>query len=602
MKKIICTALLVMGTQSYAVSPWLENLDRDDKQQQMDLRWKASGGQVDIKFMHQKLQAMNIQLFPQPEFPEKNWDRSHLVFSISKNSELQLQMPYGNVEKVTDGYLSVDADFSLSSADMNLKVNAFKLVPMAITRNESDIVNFQLIDQNGRHMFNIYSVHIEYDKDRGLLKMSNMDLFATQELEDTLKIPGLKGQVVGQLHTYNHLNIPKEAQRELTGLSCSNRPLWDADVDVQLTNMSSVQWVGNVDSNNIIVAPSAELKNVGPADVPWYSKYSGSFPPFDNDQHPFLNWSMYREVDGRFEQMGVSGIKHAFLTINSNCTLNCNDNHILWPGCEDVYGVGTNDSSSVLGPRDELNAFEGTWDNCGTFFDPEPCTGSQQNSSSGTGQNRLVVNTNELTDNNNDAVYMQSWYLIRDDINIFNSMGYRTLNPSQNGGNWNMSPSNDFTNGPALDKYVPRNTIGSMQASQTIATSEGQFAVAVKVVDLGGGLYRYNYAIENYDFDPRFVNFNIPLANSAMVADTVFADPDTNDANNWQFSHSNGILSVIGNTQNEQDWGELFSFSFTSDSPPYLRIMTIGASESVDNVVVTAPTLVPELIFKNGME
>ncbi len=602
MKKILCTALLVMGTQSYAVSPWLENLDRDDKQQQMDLRWKASGGQVDIKFMHQKLQAMQIQLFPQPEFPEKNWDTNHLVFPISKNSQLELQMPYGNIEKVTGGYLSVDSNFSLSSAKMNLQVNAFKLVPMAVTRNDSDIVNFQLLDQNDRALFNIYSVHTEYNKEQGLFKMSNMDLFATQELENILDIPGLDGQVVGQLHSYNHLNIPNNAQRELTGLTCSNRPLWDADVDVQLVDMSSVQWVGNVDANNIIVAPSAELKNVGPADVPWYSKYSGSFPPYDNDQHPFLNWSMYREVNGRFEQMGVSGIKHAFLTINSNCTLNCNDSHILWPGCEDVYGVGTNDSSSVLGPREELNAFAGTWDNCGTFFDPEPCVGFQQNSSSGTGQNRLVVNTGELTDNDNSAVYMQAWYLIREDINIFNSMGYRTLNPSQNGSNWNMSPSNDFTNGPALDQYVPRDTIGAMQASQTITTSEGQLIVAVKVIDLGGGLYRYNYAVENYDFDPRFINFHIPLTDSAMVADTVFADPETDDSNNWQFSHNNGVLSVVGNAQNEQDWGELFSFSFTSDSPPYLNLMTIDAAESVNNATVEAPTLVPELIFKSGME
>ncbi len=511
MKKIMCTALMMMGTQTLAVSPWLENLDRPDKQQQMDLRWKASGGEMDIKFMHNKLQAMNIQLFPQPQFPMRQWDENSLVFSISNNNQLALQMPYGNVEKITDGYLAVDADFSLASQDNILQINAFKLVPLAITRNAEDIVNFQLVDQNDRPLFNIYSVHIEYDKDRGLLKMYNMDLFATEALEKALNIPGLAGQVMGQLHSYNHLNIPDEAVRELTGLTCANRPLWNADVDVQLTDMSSVQWVGNVDANSIMVAPSAELKNVGPADVPWYSKYSGEFAPYNNDQHPFLNWSMYREVDGRFEQMGVSGIKHAFLTINSNCELNCGDSHILWPGCEDVYGVGTNNSSSVLGPRDELNAFAGTWDNCGTFFDPQPCSGNQQNSSNQfTGQNRLVVDTNELSDNNNDAIYMQAWYLIREDINIFNSMGYRSLNPSFNGSNWNMGAAQDFTNGPALDQYVPRDTIGAMQASQTIVSSEGHFAVAVKVVDLGGGLYRYNYAVENYDFDPKFLTSICP--------------------------------------------------------------------------------------------
>lgn len=608
MKKIICTALMIMGTQSYAISPWLENLDTPNKQQQMDLRWKASGGQLDIQFMHKKLQAMRIDLYPRPEFPNKNWNVNHLVFPINKSSELQLQMPYGMIEKVSSGQLSVDTDFSLSSPSTILQINALKLVPMSVTRNGGDIVNFQVLDQNDRHLFDIYSVHTEYDKDKALLKMSNMDLFATQTLEDLLKIDSLNGQFLGQLHSYNHLTIPDDAETQLGGLTCANRPLWDADVDVQLINMSAVSWVGNFDSENIMVAPSAELKNVGPADVPWHSAFTPPQPPFDNDQHPFLNWSMYREIDGRFEQMGTSGVKHAFLTINSNCDLNCGDSHILWPGCEDVYGVGTNDSDFVLGPRQEINAFSGTWENCGSFFDPVPCSGSQQNNSNQTGQNRLIVNNEELLDNDNQAMYMQAWYLIRDDINIFNSMGYRTINPTQSStsGNWNMNAAADFTNGPALDQYVPRNTMGAMQASQTIQTSEGQFAVAVKVIDLGNGLFRYNYAVENYEFDPMFINFNVPLSDTAQLSDTVFVDPDRDDNNNWQFAHNNDILTVFGNPDNAQDWGELFSFSFTTNVSPNTGTMTIGAAQPVDNITVSSPTLVPngttDLIFANGWE
>jgi len=39
------------------------------------------------------------------------------------------------------------------------------------------------------------------------------------------------------------------------------------------------------------------------------------FPPHTNDQHPYLVWNFYRLADGRLEQIGVSGAKHAFLTI-----------------------------------------------------------------------------------------------------------------------------------------------------------------------------------------------------------------------------------------------------------------------------------------------
>ena len=44
----------------------------------------------------------------------------------------------------------------------------------------------------------------------------------------------------------------------------------------------------------IAVAPSATLKNVGVTDIPWHGKFSGNFPPYNNDQHPYLAWNMYR--------------------------------------------------------------------------------------------------------------------------------------------------------------------------------------------------------------------------------------------------------------------------------------------------------------------
>ena len=33
------------------------------------------------------------------------------------------------------------------------------------------------------------------------------------------------------------------------------------------------------------------------ADIPWYTKFSGSFPPYGNDQHPFLIWNMRKPGD-----------------------------------------------------------------------------------------------------------------------------------------------------------------------------------------------------------------------------------------------------------------------------------------------------------------
>jgi hypothetical protein len=506
--------------------------------------------------------------------------------------------------------LLVDSDFSLTSGQYTVKVNSFRLVPTPSPTNPSDIVTFNLFDQNDRHLFTIDSVHIEYDREKSLLLMSNMDLFASKELAELLHTPILENQVVGQLHTYNQLAIPATAQRELRGGSCATHPVWPinaggaGDADVQLMTIGSVQWVRNIGADKIIVAPSARLKNVGTADVPWHRQFTGPEAPYSNDQHPFLNWSMYREVDGRFEQIGYSGVKHAFLTINSNCTINCGDSHILWLGCEDVYGVGNNDSSFDLGPRAEISADTGVWENCGSFFDPKPCTGNHQNSSNGTDENRMTIYESDLTDPDNSGIYMQAWYLIRDDINIFNTMGYRPLSPVASGNGWNMG-AGSFTNGAALDNYMPPNTMDTMQASSRIKTGEGQFTVAMKVADLGNGMYRYNYSVENYEFDPRFISFNIPLSDSSVMADTVFSDPDHDLANDWQFVRNNNVLTIQGNVNNEQDWGMLFSFSFTTDTAPEQGVFTIDVANPVINSILNATVLVPEandLIYKSGFE
>lgn len=615
MKLFFYTLILFSSSQIFAASPWLDKINSSNKQQQLDLRWKAQGGQVDIRLMHKKLNEMHVEIYPKSESPEKHWTNNHMVFDIQKTSALEIKMPYGNIEKITNGMLSVNANLSFSNGENALNIYSFNLIPTTEPLNKSDIVTFHLVDQDNRHLFTVKSVHIEYDKSKELLLMSNMDLFATKTFAEVLNNPYLENQVVGQLNTYSKLEIPLNAKTNLQGGSCDAHPIWppEGSVDVALIDIGSIQYLSNhnstgLDSEFIVIAPSAELKNVGTADVPWHFKYSGSSPPYDNDQHPFLTWSIYREIDGRFEQLSNSGVKHAFLTINSNCDINCGDNHILWLGCEDVYGVGNNDSSSAMGPRHEIEADSGEWDNCGTFFDPEPCTGSQVNfSNQEPGQFRLIANTSELTDTSNTNMYLQAWYLIRDDVNIFNSMGYRSINPTEGGGGWDMNAGNTFSNGAALDNYVDSKNIGENEYTHTIETGEGQFAVAVKVQELENGMFRYNYAVENYEFDPRFNSYKIPMPPNAILDDIVFHDPDQDKKNDWQFTLEDGYLTVSGDETNQQDWGMMFSFSFTTNFGPAFQNFELTAANldelnDLENQTVQATSLIPDTYFKSGFE
>ncbi len=609
MKSLFLLILFITSSNSYALSQWLENLDAPDKQKQSEYRWKAFGGEADLRFMYEKLSLNKITVNPAPQYPNLHWSENHLVFPIQDISSLQMQVPYGIITKITSGHLIINTNISLSYGDSTIKITSLKLKPTSIF-NKSDIVNFVLIDNNKNELFTASSIHLEFDIDNKLMKMSNIDLIATTTLAKLLKSPQIAGEVIAQLHVYNKLSIPdgaKTSLKTIEAITCATNPVWPpaGDVDVALLNLSQLTHVGSVSPEKIIIAPSASLKNIGTADVAWYEKFTAPSVPYNNDQHPYLNWSIYREVDGRFEQIGLSGIKHAFYTVNTNCA--CAGGHVLGLGCEDVYGVGNNDSNRDLGPRKELEAFTGLWENCGSYFDPT-CTGSQQNNSSDLGQNRLITDTNKLTDPNNTQLFFQAWYVIRDDIDIFNSMGYRDFSPTQNaGGGWSMNEGTVFKNGPALDNYVTPNSISTLESSQSYSSSEGHFTVASKVVDIGNGLYRYNYAIENYDFDPRFNQFTIPLLDSPLISNFIFSDSDDNALNNWMFDFSQNKLHVTGNNTNEQDWGMLFSFSFTAPAPPEQGIISINVVNPLSNNSVTSTVLIPDtgyfnVLFKSGFE
>ncbi|MDP1270841.1 hypothetical protein, partial [Klebsiella pneumoniae] len=87
-------------------------------------------------------------------------------------------------------------------------------------------------------------------------------------------------------------------------------------VDVALIQIGTVAYQGRQGVGGPIkVAPSATLKSLGFGDAAWIPKFQTlsfyDIPGYPRDQHPFLVWNMYRIADGRIEQLGASGVKHA---------------------------------------------------------------------------------------------------------------------------------------------------------------------------------------------------------------------------------------------------------------------------------------------------
>src|SRR5204863_2573276 len=108
------------------------------------------------------------------------------------------------------------------------------------------------------------------------------------------------------------------------------------------------------------------------------------------NQHPVVAQNMYRLMNGRFEQIGMSWLKHTFLSTNSpgcgNCQQPPNGGAQLGVGCTDAYYSGLNGQQDRLGPRSQVNATTGSY--------PYPFSAPPYSTAI---DRRLQVNTTDVT-------------------------------------------------------------------------------------------------------------------------------------------------------------------------------------------------------------
>lgn len=368
------------------------------------------------------------------------------------------------------------------------------------------------------------------------------------------------------------------------------------------------------------------------ADVPWYTKFTPPSDPYQNDQHPFLIWNLYRlDANGAITPIGRSGLKHAFSTINAPHSTEhlCDTSHgnnVLGRACLDTYGVSSNDSAYDLGPRQELLPSVGIWARCGSIYDSN-CDGLYDQPSLGSYDFRMLVRESQVTAASfpGSQWLIEAWYIIRDDINIYNSMGTRGLSLQ-----WTAPPApvwavshagSAFRLGPAIERWLeaaPGNLV--VQTSERLQTPHGQLQAAVRVTAVGEQ-YRYDYAVMNFDYrygtlqgeapNPRLTTarsiarIQIPHAAAASITLAEFADGDAQADNNWSLAvDAAEAVWHAPNAGSELPWGALYRFSFISNHPPVPQPVTLvantGGGESNYRANLYAPG--NEITFRDGFE
>lgn len=500
---------------------------------------------------------------------------------------LAIELPGGSYEGFGVGGLMGGAGPTLGGAAGSVSLDAYRL------EAAPDPLELEMVSADGAPLFRIDHIHTHFDPASGSLQIRNADLRVAPELAVRLGDARLAGLAVGLFELETRLErapagartpTPRASTPVLRGGGDCVTPNFTLPIDVALINISSLQQSA-LEAGRVAITPSATLQNVGSGDVRWEAPLA--------EAHPMLAWAMYRESGGVFEQIGASTTKHAFNAQNTGCA--CASGNVLWAaGCMDVYGTFTNADRSNLAPRDEITAHLVDWDSCFSFMDPE-CDDVRNFPTPADGlERRLHVAESEL-EVSGASYYFEAWYLVKDDIDIFNTMGWRQVTPVDLGF-WSFSLVTSLANGPALDSWVPRGTLTTSESAQVLDTGVGWFEVAAKVVDQGGGLYRYEYALMNFDFDRKLKGFSVPREPGSAVTQLAFSDATDTASDDWTPTVSANSVTWDAPSGSGADWGEMRRMAFTVDHAPQIFGVALFPLEAGTpaGFAVAAPVPVPE--------
>lgn len=540
--------------------------------------------------------------------------RKRLHFRVESLEPIAVHAPRGIFESLDpgSGRLAVEPNLVIQRHGREVIIDKLLLVP----GESAGHPRFMALDDRGNVLFTLSHMHVALETEKGRFWVTDAELEASAYLAQRLGFEALSGMPIGAGSLDLELDISKRSV--LTGMpaACTDRPIWPQEgeeADITLIDMDKVVYQGTHSDERIKIAPSATLRNESQADVPWIRQFESleSYPYSPPDQHGYLVWNLYRITDGRIKMLAASGAKHAFFTVNQSCELNCDNNNVVWPGCEDIYSAGSNDMPEHQGPRNEIEASIGEWDNCGSFFDPE-CTGSQTDNA-GQWQHRLLVDPAQLQ--KPDAQYLiDAWYVVQYDTNVWNTMGYRPINPEPSGSGWVMNPG-PFSQGPAISQWVSEDSADSTSDHDVIVIPSetpdasypdnmprGHLRLLVKVTEIEPGRYRYNYALQNYDFDQAIEGFRLDLPGDATVFDTFFADVDSDAGNDWRVSVDQDYVLFQAPPGNALTWFTLFNFEIETDAPPEnsrVRLDLCGEGNETE-VETLAPASGTNLIFEDS--
>lgn len=619
--------------------------------------WSAWGGEVGVRWNRELLEAIGVTLeVPKQHLDGLSW-REHERFALRQAGSLEFHASNGNLSEITGGSLQARGGYVLDLSDGGtLDLTDFRLRPKA-----GNPLVLELVGNDGKAWFYIDRLMYELVDDNKTLAVRAMDLRISKALADRLGHSEAADWAVADMQLTSDIltagtggSAPEGTATHWHGEAAPGGNTYQADLFMQVFTAQFSRCNGcatGSTTGQVVFTPSSTLRNnvnngtisatipgdplgtsaaLYTADIPWFQKFTGNFAPYGNDQHPYLIWNLYRlNTNGSIDQIGRSGVKHAFLTTNQGCLDTAQSSHILARGCSDTYGTGNNDSSADLGPRSEIIPATNEWGRCGSIYDIN-CDGVANSSGNTQYSQRMVTVESDLT--TPGATYLfESWYLARQDVNIYNSMATKTLGFSKSGTTYSITGNANYKLGGAIDRWVDPVTPPANAKSAEIVSPEGHTKVAVKAVDLGGGNWRYDYAVMNFDFARAITSgsapnlrvihnygydqFSVLHSPGVTISAMTFSDGDQSASNDWTAATFNNSVRWTAPVDpappaqtppvlNPLNWGTLFRFSFVANAAPSAGSVQLHVAQSGEPAAYDATVLAPQAdpVYQTGFD
>ncbi|MFO1010659.1 MAG: hypothetical protein U1F29_11410 [Planctomycetota bacterium] len=344
-----------------------------------------------------------------------------------------------------------------------------------------------------------------------------------------------------------------------------------------VTDVLNVTAVGGIDA----IALGTNACNIGTQVLAWVAS---------TPAHPVIRQNVYKykvvNGAGRMEQLGASWLKHAFAAVNGSLCCTCQGGGGgLGVGCSDPYGSGLNGSQSSAGPNWQVNAHTGVF--------PYPPANPAW---SGAIARRCQMPVSELeaTGGGSTARYFgECHYVTADDAaagNQDNNASWREMT---------CSGTTEFTfamsgvttrSQPALRAWAQAES--GVTLNDVHVPGDGLLVVGSKATNLGGGVWHYEFAVQNLNSDRNVGAFSVPVPSGANVTnigfhDIAYHDGDGNGSVNfagtdWPATRTASALTWACDPQstdanaNALRWGTTYNFRFDADVAPNTGTLTLG--------------------------